>query len=47
MHYYLTKNVSVIVDGFVIVVLITTRFQGLGMVCEPRERTLQTFVLVL
>lgn len=46
MHYYLTKNVSVIVDGFLIVVLITTGFQGPGMVCEPRE-VLQTFVLVL
>lgn len=37
---------SFIVDGIVIVVLITTGFLGPGMVCEPREGTLRTFVLV-
>lgn len=40
------QHVSVIADGIVIVVLLTTGFHGPGMVCEPREGTLQTCVLV-
>lgn len=40
------QNVSFIVVGNVMVILITTVFQDQGIVCEPWEGTLHTFVLI-